>query len=63
MFNGSIFLGMSGDIHLLPSCLHGTDSNIIYITDISNILCYILLCWCFVVFIYSASSDQVRRNT
>jgi len=27
MFNGSILLGMSGAIHLLPPCLHGIDRN------------------------------------
>jgi hypothetical protein len=59
MFDGStsIWLGMSGSIHLLPPCLHGIDRNIIYIINISNILGYDLLCWCFVMLIYSASSD------
>jgi hypothetical protein len=38
---------MSGAIHLFPSCLHGTNRNIIYIVNINNILCYVLLCWCF----------------
>ena len=58
MFNGSILLGMSGAIHLLPLCLHGTDRNIIYVINISNMLRTTLL-----VFIYPAFSDQVRSNT